>query len=71
MDNYNKKEIEVNFRSELKELLKKYNANLEVDREDLTVDVEIQSVLNSYGDVVTPYCYFVLPRYMDGDSVDK
>ena len=63
--------LEQGFKKDLLALLKEYNANLEVSMGDnyvIDVDVEIQSIHDDEGNVIQPYTYFELPKYIYGDT---
>jgi len=57
------KKVEVAFMKDLKELLVKYKADLSVDYDDHTIEVECDRTMNEAGDDwIIPWTYFTLPR---------
>ena len=64
MEQYEARQYEIReqFKKELNELLLKYRANLWVDSDDLTIEVELKEQMDNEGKLLKPYVYFVLPR---------
>lgn len=59
------KKVQAAFTKDLMDLLVKYKADLGVDCDDLTIEVQCQPTHNKEGDWIIPYTYFSLPRYLD------
>lgn len=64
MEQYEARQYELReqFKKELNDLLLKFRANLWVDRDDLTIEVELKELMDNDGKLKEPYVYFVLPR---------
>jgi len=64
MENFEARQYEIReeFKKELNDLLNKYRANFWVDRDDLTIEVELKELMDNEGKLIEPYVYFILPR---------